>query len=275
MRPFTAVLATALALAAPVHAQAPANAELAGRLFERCGLAVQLKSFPEQFEGEGLAQYRGKLPDPMIDALAGAARQGYALSLLREDIVASLARKLTADDMKRTITWLETPLGRRMTLAEEASSAMKPESLQAWLQAGGSKPSEKRAGLIADLVAAIKAEETSASFIEAMALGVALGMDATQPQEKRIGIKALRARLREALPPDRLRANLRATLPTMYAFTYRGIGDADLAAYVRFNASPLGQRYNQAVTEALGDALTRGSMRVGEIIQAATEKKAL
>ena len=39
-----------------------------------------------------------------------------------------------------------------------------------------------------------------------------------------------------------------AALPAMNGFIYRRIGDADLAAYVKFNSSALGQRYNQAVT---------------------------
>jgi hypothetical protein len=75
------------------------------------------------------------------------------------------------------------------------------------------------------------------------------------------------------MPPEKLRRNMSAALPAMYGFIYRQNSDADLAAYVEFNSSPLGQRYNQAVTEALADALIRASVRIGEIIQAAPEKK--
>jgi len=50
------------------HAQSPESLDLAGRLFERSGLAVQLQSFPEQFE-QGALQNRGKIPDEVIEAL--------------------------------------------------------------------------------------------------------------------------------------------------------------------------------------------------------------
>jgi uncharacterized protein DUF2059 len=272
--PTRAALAAAFALGSA--AQAQENLDLANRLFERSGLAAQLRSFPEQFEEQGLAQQRGKLPDEVVKALAGAARQSFAPAALRAEIVPALARKVTAEDMKRVLAWLDGPAGRRMTLAEERAGTMTQESVQAYLEREKARPSSaKRARLLADLIAATRAEETEASIIEAIALGIAVGMDATQPQEKRIGVAALRERLRAAMPPDRLRASLKAALPVMYGYTYREIGDADLAAYVKFNGSPLGRRYNQAVTEALGEALTGASVRVGEIIQAASGKKAL
>jgi hypothetical protein len=79
--------------------------------------------------------------------------------------------------------------------------------------------------------------------------------------------------MRAALPPDKLRANMRAAIPPTYGFTYRGVSDGDLAAYVKFNKSALGKRYYQAVMEALTAALAHASVRVGEIIQAAPERK--
>jgi len=268
------MLAALAVFAPPVHAQSTETLELANRLFERAGLTAQLQSFPAQFE-QGLSQNRGKVPDEVIAALAEAGKKSFAVDALREEIVRALAGKLPAADMRQVLAWLDGRVGRRMTLAEEsAAGSMTPENMQAHFESEKQKPpSQKRAGLIADLIAATKAVEISASFIEAMSLGIAVGMDAAQPVEKRIGFSNLRARLRAAMPPDKLRANLSAALPALHRFVYRRISDADLAAYVGFNSSPLGQRYNQASTEALAEALTRASVHVGEIMQAAPEKK--
>jgi hypothetical protein len=269
-----AMVAALAVLAPPGHAQSADTLELASRLFERAGLTVQLQSFSAQFE-QGLSQNRGKIPDEAIAALAEAGRKAFAVDALREEIVRTLAGKLPAADMRQALAWLEGQVGRRMTLAEESASGnMTPENMQAYFESEKQKPpSPERAGLIADLIAATKAVEISASFIEALSLGIAVGMDAAQPVEKRIGFSNLRARLRAAMPPGKLRANMSAALPGMNRFIYRGISDADLAAYVEFNGSALGQRYNQAVTEALAEALTRASVRVGELMQAAPEKK--
>jgi hypothetical protein len=106
-----------------------------------------------------------------------------------------------------------------------------------------------------------------------VSLGVALGMDATQPVQKRIGVAGLRARLREAMPSAQLRASLSASLPAMMGFTYGDVSDADLAAYVRFNRSPVGMRYNDAMSAAVAEALARASVRIGELLDATPKER--
>jgi hypothetical protein len=266
------MLAALAAFAA--HAQSPESLELAGRLFERCGLAVQLQSLSREFE-QGVAQNRGKIPDELAAVLADAGKISYAVPALRTQIVPLFARKLKAADLKRVLAWLDGPVGRRVTLAEEgASGRMTQEVMQAYLEGEKAKPpGAKRVRLLADLAAALNAAEIGASFIEAMSLGIAVGMDAAQPEEKRIGVAGLRARLRAAMPPEKLRADMNAALPAMNGYTYREIGDADLAAYLKFNRSAVGKRYNQALTEALAEALVAASVRVGQLVQTAPEKK--
>ena len=263
----------ALALLAP-QAHAQSTLEQARRLYESAGLAAQVQSIPAQFE-QGLSDYRGKMPDETIAALAEAGKKSFAAEALREEIVGTLAQKLTPADIARTLAWLDAQPGRRITLAEEsAARSMTRQNMEAYFESEKNKPANRRrAGLLAHLIEATRAVDIGASFIEAISLGIAVGMDAAQPVEKRIGVANLRARLRAAMPPEKVRATVGAMLPPMYDYIYRGIKDAELAAYVRFNASGLGQRYNEAVTAALAGALTRASVRVGELLQAAPTRE--
>jgi uncharacterized protein DUF2059 len=256
-------------LAPPGHAQPKPALELAGRVYERAGIDAQIRSIPKQFE-QGLVDYRGRIPDEAIVALTEAGKKSFAAEPLREEIVRTLAQKLTAADMKEALAWLDGETGRRMTLAEErAAGSMTQEAMQAYFESEKGKPEDpKRAGLIADLIQATKAVEVGATFIESISLGMAVGMDATQPVEKRIGAPGLRTRLRLAMPPERVRADVGVILPPMYRYIYRSNDDADLAAYVEFNRSPLGARYNEALTAALVGAMTRASVRVGEMLPA-------
>lgn len=271
MRLWGAVAVLAL-LAPTAHAQE--TLDLAGRVVERAGLDAQLRSIPGQFE-QGLADYRGKIPDEMIAALAEAGKKSFAAEPLRGEIVRALAQKLTAADMKQALVWLEGEAGRRLTAAEEgAAGGMTPEAMQEFFESEKKNPSSaKREAMIADLIEATRAVEVGAAFVEAISLGVAVGMDATQPVEKRLGAPALRSRLRAAMPPERVRADVSAILPPMYRYVYRSIGDADLAAYVEFNRSALGARYNEALTAALAGALTAASVRVGEMLPAAPTRE--
>jgi len=267
-------MAGLMVFAPPGRAQSTEALDLANRLFDRAGLAVQLGSLPAQFE-EGLSQSRGKVPDEMIAAAADAGKKAFALAPLREEIVSTLAAKFPAADMKGVLGWLDGKIGRRMTLAEEnAAGNVTQQNMQAYFESEKLKPANpKRAALITDLMEATNAVESGARLFEALTLGVMVGMDSGQPVEKQLGVPNLRARMRAALPPDKLRANMSAAVPAIYSFTYRGVSDGDLAAYVKFSKSALGSRYNQTVMEALTAALARASVRVGEIMQAAPEKK--
>ena len=271
LRLAAAILALAL-FAPPGHAQSTQSLELAGRLYVRSGLAAQMKFVPAQFE-QGLEDYRGKLPGEVLAALAESGKKAFAADALRDEIVPVLAQKLPPADMKKTLAWLGGPVGRRVTRAEESAAGnTTQENMRAYLES--EKPTKpERAGSIADLIEATNAVEVGASFIEAISLGIAVGMDSTQPVEKRIGVSNLRSRLRTVMPPEKVRAAVGAMLPPMYRYIYRNTGDADLAAYVKFSRSPLGQRYNEAATAALVAALAGASVRVGEALPAAAETK--
>src|SRR5258705_2714114 len=269
-----AAVAVLAFFAPPGHAQSKQPLELAGRLYDRAAIAAQIRPIPAQFE-QGLRDYRDKIPDEVIAALVEAGKKSFAESALRGDIVSAIARKMSTLDIKRTLAWLDSPAGKRVTLAEaKGAASMSQESMQADFDGEKQKPpNPRRDGMIADLITATRSVEIGAGFIEATSLGIAVGMDATQPVEKRIGAAGLRARLRAALPPEKLRADMGAMLPPMFGYVYRDTSDADLAAYVKFSSSPLGKRYNGAVSAALIGALARASVRVGEMLPAAAEKK--
>jgi hypothetical protein len=271
-------LAGAFALLAffapPGHAQSKQPLELAVRLYERAAIAAQVQPIPSQFE-QGLQDYRDKIPGEVIAVLVEAGKRSFAEPALRKDIVSAIAQNMKAADIKRTLAWLDTPAGRRVTRAEaKGAASMSQESMQAYFDREKQKPpTPKRDAMIADLITATKSVEIGAGFIEATSLGIAVGMDATQPVEKRIGVAGLRARLRAVMPPEKLRADMGAMLPPMFGYVYRDTSDADLAAYVKFSSSPAGRRYNEAVSTALIGALARASVRVGEMLPSSAEKK--
>ena len=273
---YSAAAFAALVAAGPgVQAQSAESTALAKRLVVASGLAVQLEAFPKQVDQE-MAQARGRMPDEVLDALAGAARESFSPALLRVDIERTLAASLAAEEMKKAIAWLETGAGLRVTRAEElASDGMTHEAVQAHVESTQRRPpSERRNRLIADLVTSTTAVEGTAKLMESIALGIALGMDAMQPAQKRLGLAALQARVRSALPPEQLRKSIAEVMPGLYGFTYRELSDADLADYVAFNRSAHGKRYNDAMMAALTDALTRASVRVGALMDARLQNKA-
>lgn len=275
VRPFILVLVLCSVLfEAPAFAQSKEATDAASRLLVRSGLSVQLRGFSSQFAAQ-FGQQRGKLPDNLIIELTNAAKEAFRPDVLQEDIVQGIAKKLKVDEMNGALAWLDSPLGERITRAEEASSGTMDEA--ALRKFGESlkdgKPPAARAKLISDVIAASFAEDSTVRSLEAISLGVALGMDSMQPSQNRLGLERLQAKLKEAMPADKLKAQMRLVLPVMYAYTYRDIGDADLAAYAAFLNGPVGKRYTLQVSEAFMEALIRGSVRLGQLVDMNSTKR--
>ena len=153
--------------------------------------------------------------------------------MLQQDITARVAKKLTVGDMKVALAWLDTDVGARITRAEEAASGSMDatrlaELLTAYNEAASGRAPE--AHLRSDR--GHRRGARRGPVAETMALGIALGMDSLQPQERRVGQQGCGPIL--AMPADKLQAVFAQQLPISYAYTYREISDADLAAYVGF-----------------------------------------
>jgi hypothetical protein len=101
---------------------------------------------------------------------------------------------------------------------------------------------------------------------ETLALGVAMGMDALQPKERRAGEATLRRHLRMMMPPEKVNAALAESLPMLYAYNYRDVSDADLQGYFGFLKSVGGKRYQDGMTAAFLESLGRASVQVGELV---------
>lgn len=246
----------------------------AERLVVRSGLAAQLKSYPRQMDEE-LSQVRGSLPEEVVEALRDAARIGFSAEGMQRQITQHLAAHMALADMQQALVWVESDAGQRMARAEEAaSSSLSQQVLEDYFAVYQSNPpSERRAGLIVGLIEATRSVEHAAHAVESIALGVAVGMNATLPVQSQVGLAQLQAHLRTVMPPDELRAQMAGMLPVLFAYTYRGESDADLAQYLEFNRSPLGNRYNDAMMAAFIDALTRASVTMGPLIEQGMGRK--
>lgn len=254
-------------------ARAQDAAQLAQRLVERSGLAVQLQSVPKSFEDQ-MAAMRGKAPDDLVLALTAAGREAYRPGAMTQEITRNLADTLKPDEMRRMLAWLETGVGRRVTLAEERASSLNEERLQRYLEETKAKPpGAQRQKLIQEVLEVTSGLEFGARLLEGMALGVAIGMDSTQPAQKRAGVALLRKQIERVMPKEQVKAQLREAMPAILGYTYREVSDADLSGYVAFLRSADGKRANDAITEAFTQAMVAASVRLGQLVDQRSTKQ--
>lgn len=258
--------ALTMALGAGAYAQSAEALADAQRVMTRSGMAVALRGFTAQVEN-GLRHTTAGLEAELLPPLRRAVLEAFRPDRLREDITTLVAQKLIREDMQAAVRWLETEAGRRVTLAEELGSAVQDEArFAAYVEALKNRPlSAERSGLIEEVISAAGAVGTAAATQQAIALGIARGLDALRPEEKRLGEAAIRGRLRQAMPPERLRSGLARQLSMLFAYVYRDVSDDDLRAYARFLNSSAGKRYQYGMNAAFMEGLERASQRVGEL----------
>jgi hypothetical protein len=255
-------------------AQAQDPAKLAQRLVERSGVAVQLQAVPKSFTDQ-LPQLRGQVPDELLLALTDAGREAYRPELMAKEIAEILGQTLQPAEMQKAIGWLETGVGRRVTLAEErASASMDDASLKRYAeQTKDQRPSARRQKAIQELIDVTGSLDFTAKLMEGTALGMAIGMDSTQPVQKRVGVAFLRKQIEKVMPKEQLKETLRQAMPGLFGYTYREVNDADLEAYLAFLRSPHGKAVNDAIADAFGQAMIAASVRVGQLVDQRAPKR--
>ena len=257
----------AIASTTAAFGQPGASAATAQRLMIRSGLAVQLRGLRAQMEAD-IGRNRGTVDEKLIANLLDASKLAFRAETLQTDMTARLEKKLSVAQMNAALAWLESPAGKRVTRAEELGSGVFDE--QAFAEyvrgLGERRLAEKRARMLSSLVAATDAPESVLATQQAIAFGVAIGMDSLQPKERRLGEEGVRQRVEQMLPAEKVKAALSQELPLLYAYLYRDVSDADLAAYMRFLTSAAGRRYQNAITAAFVEGLGRASLRVGELV---------
>jgi hypothetical protein len=260
-------LLLALLVAPPAGAQSAEDLALAQRLVQRSGLTIQLdgmvKQMPEQFRA-----HAKDVPPEMVPTFIEAAKAAFVADALEAHVRQALATKMKRGDMQAAITWLETPAGRRVTVAEEQSAhTMNDQTLGAYAAQLRKKPlTDARGRLIGEIITVSLSMDAMVRMQQSMALGIAIGMDSTQPAQSRVGPTRLKTEVHRLLPASALRAAMEQTLPIIMAYTYRDVSDADLVSYRRFLQSEAGKRYNVAVMDALETAIVRASVRMGELL---------
>jgi len=263
------LLGIAATLALP---QAPAQGDealaLARQLVLRSGMATQLYAIPIQFE-HSAAQHRGRVPAQAITLVTRAGKEAFQPAKLHEEVVRSVAAKMSQAGMRDALEWLESAPGGRITAVEEAAATSVSQATMTRYLDGlrTQPPSQQRVKLIGDVMSVANVVESSAGALEAITLGIAVGFDAMQPLEQQAGADVLQLRLRKSNLRAELLANLDAALPALMLYTYREVSDADLSAYVEFMQTPAGAEYTRVGLGAIEEALVRGSFRMGQLMR--------
>lgn len=224
------------------------------------GLDHALKRLPEamleSLRQAGQQDKSGKLNAGDWGEMERLMRASFTAEALKQRIAARLKKYYDARRYQAFLDDISTPLARRMTELEKQEP--KPDEVAAYVKSLASKPlSPERAKLIERLDVASRAGAVILESTLTVAKGMARGFAGSDAKPLTAIDKTI----------DEQRAALESTLRdaarVLLAYTYRDVGDADLAEYVRIHEQEGAKLVLGHVYDAMLDVMRESSERFG------------
>ena len=251
---------------------------LVSDLYLKSGLKKQLEMFPVTSKAAlGGALVRDPrirdMPADLVAAMTGTIDRAFSEGELKGIVLKDLGEKLTVPEIREALEWLDSPLGRRITLMEEmASTPAGYFGTERYAEELKTKPPAiVRLGLVGRLDKAIKATDSNVDMMLSMQAALAMAMFSALPAEHEMPFESLLKEMAKAKPA--LEAEMHSQVQIGMLYTYRDLTNGELEKYIGFVTSPSGQKYQSAMTAATKKAFISGGVRWGEAIADMAKRK--
>lgn len=257
-------------MAAPGAAMAAIASPAAQELTHKSGLWVQLDSLGSQVRAgmsDGLEKNGTGVSAEQKARMLDCAQSSFGADGLRAIAVDAVAGALQPVDVLPLQAWYDSPLGRKIAAAEEASAGrmIEPqERLRQGAQALGAASPERIAALRAILAETHSVEIMADTLIE-MAFAVQQGMASLDPSATPATIADIKATMSRRRP-QLIQHYTQISLPA-YAFTYATLSDDDLVQYAEHLTSAPAESFNDGSTRGVARALASGSAKLGRCLK--------
>lgn len=238
-------------------------------LIEKSGLGIHLDFIPKSLKiGIEHAMKNGvlKLSVEQIRQAHAAFEHAYAPSKLRAAVAERIPARITPEQGSRIITFLESPLGRRVV--ERENRLAQPE-IQSEIQQNAAKiiadagKNASRLALYASLVDAMDSTRHGVDIYIGSALATNAAILATLPDTPE---RPTLEEIRKNLDAQRLAitATMSQTLLSNTAYAYQDLSEAELNDYLQFALSPEGKVYFQELGNILSEVLVMCAYDAGK-----------
>ena len=271
MRSKTCLWAILLSLLPVLSYAQNQNGSQVQELFVRSGMQKQLEQLPSlvqtMFNRSVQEDEKGrKLPRALSAAMSAAVPEAFAPKRLQRTMLAELTGKLTAQDVKEVLKWLDSPIGQKCTRLEEASSTAEAQADMQQYAAGlqASPPTAERLKVLREFDSAVKATDGAVDTAIATQVALALAIIATFPPERQTPLDVVSREMEKTRPA--LEAKVRSQVLISHLYTYRSLTEDELRLYTQFAQSPAGAKYHLVSIAAFKKAILEGAVKWGDLI---------
>ncbi|MCP5040576.1 MAG: hypothetical protein GY944_06065 [bacterium] len=228
--------------------------------------AAVIDSFLESFGDdvfEGMLASSPDISDRDRSAFLRIVQAAFDADLLKARVGRRFAPLYAPEHSVKVLTWLRSPLQRRVQAAETAASApARRDELQKFMETfDPAKLLPTRRKLLQRLDWVQQGSEFAATLTLNSILATAYGASGGKEQERGSEWATMRQRVwsqHAALAKEYRGVNLAAN-----AFTYQDLTDEDLKGYISFSGTPAGKWYGESLQKAVKDTLQLSSQTVG------------
>jgi len=243
--------------------------DLLNELYEKSGLEVQVKHFPELIMSgfdmaiKQQAANNQTLPVDNVNKIKELISDYYAPDIMKNAVLKSFEENLSIEIIQAVLNWLNSNLGGKCTLLEEKAST--PEAFVAMQQYAqnlqNSPPSGQRIEIIKKFDESVRATESSVNIAMNTQFGIRTAVASIfQPVSKEMltkiaeGVDKNRQQIKSAVQP---------VVMVSLLYTYQSLSDNELGEYIDFAASESGKKYHDVTVETMQAAFRDASFNFG------------
>ena len=238
-------------IACPVFAHSEKKRELVDELLEKSGILVQVEQYTNIIEagiGQKLMQSPGMQNNPMISSLKASKDKAFEKSTIKSNVRSQVKQNLSESNMKKVITWLDSPLGKKITEMEKAASS--PSAVQEMMTVAKKLALDvNRVSIMKRLDKATKQTDMAVEMmINSQLLAMSTLSSISQPGTP-VSVNKMMGQLKKSSAQMRGVAEQQVVAAFLYA--YRDLSEADLNKYIGFAESPYAVKYHEVTTTAI------------------------
>ena len=245
-------------------------------LYVKSGLEKQLQQFPLLIQA-GVDQAlmtdsaAKKLPRNIVSAIRRAISDAFVPAHMKELLLHELSERLSDEDMRKVLEWLNSSTGTKCTLLEEAATT--PEAfaeIQSFAREVQSAPPPKeRVEVLKELDVAVGATKGAVAIALNTQVAVAVTILGSFPTERQRPLDDILSEVEKARPA--IEAAIGPQVMMSFLYAYRTLSMSELQAYVEFARSPEGVKYHAASNAGMQAVFLEGTVSLAKAIKTAIE----
>lgn len=255
---FIGCIALLAALVTPSisHSDELAKRGIAQKVAESSGMVLMIESIPEQIQAQHI-QRKTIAKNPEVEELVTRLLvESFRVAEAKEALYDSLSRNASIEELKAIVLWLESPLGKRFSLAEmkAAQPTAQADFMKYMAEIQANPPPQSRISLIQHLEKSSNQTESMLKVVELIMRGMFSGLNEALPDDKKTPAESFEKDVSDMRMQARQMIWEQVIL--MNHFTYREFTDAQIKRYANFFESDAGRKYVNLTVVAFADVFT-------------------